>query len=472
MLDQSIRAAILKLHERGVSKRAIARSLKISRDAVREVIKSQQAQVPKQSRDELAAPLHERILDLYAKCSGHLGRVHEELWAAGAKLSYQALTGYCRRHSIGHEPQPPSGHYDFAPGKEMQHDTSPHQAKVGGVFKKVQTASCVLCFSRLLFFQHYPRFTRFECKVFLDEADGYFEGACGVCMIDNTHVVVASGTGKDMVPVPEMAAFAERYGFHFEAHEKGDANRSARVENPFHWIETNFLAGREFRDFEHLNAEARAWCDRVNAARSNKLGASRRELYALERTHLNPRPVWTPPIYLLHQRFVDNEGFFHLHRNRYTAPYQLIGRCLEVRELKDRVQVFDGPRQVGEHQKILEPRNERVIDPAHRPPRGHGHLGEGPPAEEALILRQEPRLASYVAALREKAYGRGTKPLRRLLSLLRDYPREPLLAAVASAEQYRLFDLDRLERMVLKQIAHDYFVLPVERGDEDDDDDR
>ena len=33
------------------------------------------------------------------------------------------------------------------------------------------------------------------------------------------------------------------------------------------------------------------------------------------------------------------------------------------------------------------------------------------------------------------------------------------LAAVADAERYRLFDLDRLERMVLKQIAHDYFVL-------------
>jgi hypothetical protein len=38
----------------------------------------------------------------------------------------------------------------------------------------------------------------------------YFGGACRRCMIDNTHVVVLHGTGKDMVPVPEMAAFAER----------------------------------------------------------------------------------------------------------------------------------------------------------------------------------------------------------------------------------------------------------------------
>jgi len=45
-------------------------------------------------------------------------------------------------------------------------------------------------------------------------------------------VVVLRGTGREMVPVPEMAAFAERFGFHFVAHAIGDANRSARVERP------------------------------------------------------------------------------------------------------------------------------------------------------------------------------------------------------------------------------------------------
>ena len=50
-----------------------------------------------------------------------------------------------------------------------------------------------------------------------------------------------------MVPVPEMEAFAEHFGFRFVAHERGDANRSGRVERPFHFVEHNFLAGRTFR---------------------------------------------------------------------------------------------------------------------------------------------------------------------------------------------------------------------------------
>ena len=84
----------------------------------------------------------------------------------------------------------------------------------------------------MLFIQLYPVFTRFTCKVFLTDALQYLTVAATTCMIDNTHVVVAAGTGAQMVPAPEMAAFAERFRFTFRAHEKGDANRSGRVERP------------------------------------------------------------------------------------------------------------------------------------------------------------------------------------------------------------------------------------------------
>jgi len=81
-------------------------------------------------------------------------------------------------------------------------------------------------------------------------AMSYFGGAAAVCMIDNTHVVVAAGSGANMIAAPEMVAFAERYGFKFVAHEKGDANRSARVEAPFNRIDKGFLTGEDFADWK------------------------------------------------------------------------------------------------------------------------------------------------------------------------------------------------------------------------------
>jgi hypothetical protein len=80
------------------------------------------------------------------------------------------LTAFCRRHAIGYESPVPVGRYDFAPGQEMQHDTSPHRAAISGVEQRIETAALVLCYSRLLFFQASPVFNRFACKVFLTDA--------------------------------------------------------------------------------------------------------------------------------------------------------------------------------------------------------------------------------------------------------------------------------------------------------------
>jgi hypothetical protein len=103
----------------------------------------------------------------------------------------------------------------------MQHDTSPHAVEVGGRKYKAQTASAVLCYSRLLFFQINPTFQRFDCKTFLTDALKYMGGAPQRVMIDNTHVVVLRGTGREMIPVPEMEVFGERFGFRFVAHQVG-----------------------------------------------------------------------------------------------------------------------------------------------------------------------------------------------------------------------------------------------------------
>lgn len=67
-------------------------------------------------------------------------------------------------------PKKRSGLYTFGPGEEMQHDTSPHRLRLGEKTLTAQCASLVLAYSRRLFIQYYPAFTRFEAKTFLTEA--------------------------------------------------------------------------------------------------------------------------------------------------------------------------------------------------------------------------------------------------------------------------------------------------------------
>jgi len=457
MLSQSQRAAILELNTQAVSKREIARVLKVSRLTVREVLRSGSSEVPALARAEICDPYRQQILELLPMCKGNLVRVQEELLASGANLSYSALTAFCRRHGIGQAPIVAAGRYHFSPGEEMQHDTSPHEVQLGGKRRKAQTASAVLCYSHMLFFQLYPTFQRFDCKVFLVEALRYFNGVAKRVEIDNTHVVVLRGTGRAMVPVPEMAAFADRFGFQFAAHELGDANRSARVERPFWFIERNFLAGRSFADWQDLNQQARQWCDRVNATYKKHLRAVPRELFAMEQQHLRLLPVWVPEVYRLHERMVDVEGYVTVNTNRYSVPVGWIGRRVEVRETSSKIEIQLDARHLVTHQRIVEAKRRHVMLAEHRPPRGVKRPDPHP--EEALILKAVPEIAGYVAALKQHSRKLVVLALRQLLRMVREYPREPLLAAVAEAARYGLYDLDRVERMILRLVARDYFLL-------------
>lgn len=463
MLNEATRSAILKLTEEGHGARAIARTLSLSRNSVRRVVASGNARPPESGRVELADAYRDAILELYSACEGNLVRVHEELAKKGAKFSYPALTGFCRRHGLVKSPALPVGHYDFAPGEEMQHDTSPHNVRLGGTSRLVQTASLVLAYSRMIFMQMYPRFTRFHCKLFLTEAFRYFDGVCGRCMIDNTHVVVLSGTGRGMLVVPEMAAFAERFGFVFAAHEKGDADRKGRVERPFHYIEHNFLAGREFGDFEDMNHRAVAWCDEKNAMFRRHLHAVPRELFVAEKPQMKRLPIWIPDPYVLHHRMVSVEGYVKVHAHLYSAPFGLIGRRVEVRETKDNIEIYDGPRLVGTHAVVQDSQPVRITNPSHRPSRCERTSLPKRPEEEKLRAAL-PQMQEYITQLTNRSAGRGTLALRTLLRMVEEYPTEALTKALEEAARYGLYDLDRVERMVLKNVRSDFFRLTDDTG--------
>ena len=95
--------------------------------------------------------------------------------ADGAALSYQALTAFCRRHGIGHAPLKPTGHYHFEPGKEMQHDTSPHDIQIDAASRANRVARARALADGV--HAGLPAVQRFHCKVFLTEAVQYIGGA-------------------------------------------------------------------------------------------------------------------------------------------------------------------------------------------------------------------------------------------------------------------------------------------------------
>lgn len=470
MLDLDTRTAILRLRQQGHGTRTIASAVGVSRNAVRAVLRDGVAEVPKLERSGKADEHIDQVRELWASCKGNLARVHEELAAKGVDIAYSTLTAFCRRHGIGQPASPrPAGRYTFKPGEEMQHDTSPHRVKIAGAWWTVQCASLVMAYSRMMFAQVYPRWTRFECKVFLTEALRTFGGSAARCMLDNSTVIIAHGTGKDAVPAPEMATFSDRFGFEFVAHAVGDADRSARVERRFHYIENNFYPGRDFDSFADLNTQLRQWCVKVNDTFRRRLGARPTELLVVERPVMRPLPLFIPEVYAVHSRRVDVEGFVTLHTNRYSAPAKLIGRQVEVRETIDRVRIFDGHRLVAEHDKWFHGQHRRFSLPEHTGGRWRRQARRAPIPEENTLRAASPALSKLVDALREHHGGRAVRALRRLHRIYVDYPTEAVASAVEHALRFDLMDLGRIEKMVLRRIAGDFFRLPRVRTNDPDD---
>jgi hypothetical protein len=144
---------------------------------------------------------------------------------------------------------------------------------------------------------------------------------------------------------------------------------------------------------------------------------------------------------------------------RYSVPVAWIGRSVEVRETRDKFEIELDPRHIATHIRVLTPPSQRITLAEHRPPRGEGVKRSDPHPEEQAIVQAAPEIAPYVAALKQKGRKVVALALRQLLRLLREYPCQPFLAAVQEAAQYGLYDLDRLERMILRRVAHDYFRL-------------
>ena len=100
MFDRNKRAAILELRKQGHAIRFIARHFQASRQTVRRVIRSGTAEVPGIVRPRIAEQYRTQILQLYSRHHGNVQRVHEELLAHGAHVSYPALTSFVRSNGI------------------------------------------------------------------------------------------------------------------------------------------------------------------------------------------------------------------------------------------------------------------------------------------------------------------------------------------------------------------------------------
>ena len=195
----------------------------------------------------------------------------------------------------------------------------------------------------------------------------------------------------------------------------------------------------------------------ANAKTKRSLGMPPEAAYVLEKPYLVSLPALLPSVYEVFERVVDLYGFVSVDTNRYSVPERLVGQTVTVYKHFERIDIHARRTLVARHARLVGVRDVRSTLP------GHHTVPRREPRQPSLhaqgLCGEHPVLDRYVAALTQHHRGRDTRALQRLLQIKRAYPVQPLLAALEQALKFGLFDLARLESLVLRHVAGDFFAL-------------
>jgi hypothetical protein len=306
-----------------------------------------------------------------------------------------------------------------------------------------------LRYSKRRYLKFYRTFNRFAMKCFLHEALMYWGYAAGQCIIDNTNLARLRGTGQRAVIVPEMVAFAQRYGFRFRCHEINHPNRKAGEERSFWTVETNFLPGRVFVSLEDLNQQAFEWATvRMHQRPVAKTGLIPAQAFEQERGYLTALSPQLPAPYEPHERDTDQYGYVPFQGNYYWVP-GTERAAVKLLQYADRVKLFQRRVCVAEYALPPDGTKNQRSSPAGQPVPRHAPRPRRRDSqqEEQRLRALGPEVVAYLDYALQSPGIQRHRFLRELWALSRQVTAPVFTRALARAVRYRIVELRTLHRI-------------------------
>jgi transposase len=388
-------------------------------------------------------------------------RVCEDGWTAVLVLEEIRALGYAGGYSVlkafirtlrPKAVRRPHLRFETAPGVQGQVDLSPYEVLLAGA------PVDVVCFSFVL------GFSRWQYVHFVRHADVHavchghvlaFAAAGGVpaeILYDRMKQVVLESHRHRVVFHPLFDALARHYGFRAVPLAPGYKEGKGKVENPFRYVEGNFLLAHRregFQDLADLNAKALVWLRTTAWVRCH--GTTREvpaERLAGEQSQLLPLPAAPFEAAQVEARLVGDDFCVAWATNRYSVPPEFAGHSATVRVLDGTLSVLIGGQVVTAH-PLRETRHKRYILPEHEAAfRAHSTSRH---VLREQFLRLGPAAAAFEEGLVAEHGGAAGYHLARLLALADRVGAPRVGEALRHAVRYGAFDYPAVARIVAAQ---------------------
>src|SRR5271156_2303795 len=349
-MNEAMRLEIVQRRQSGMSQRAIADELGISRCAVQRALARVQAQRDGQATPARRPRPRKSILDPFELILKELLAKYPNITTERAVQELQAR-GFTGKYTVVHRRlrllRPRAAptrvpRFETEPGMQAQMDHGVYDidfTREGR--RRVYLFSYLLGYSR----RHYLRFVEsMDLPTTVREhvhAFHHLGGVARVCLYDNFKAVVLRHDADGAFYNPKFLAFATHYGFRPQACRVRRPQTKGKVERKFFYAETSLLNGRTFDTLEHLNEVTAWWLQNVADRRVLRdFKESPLVRHQREQPHLLPLPTCDFDTAQVVYRHVNVEGYVTHRLNFYSVPWSYIGQVLPVRITEKEVVIY------------------------------------------------------------------------------------------------------------------------------------
>lgn len=330
----------------GHSQSRIARELDLDRKTVRSCLRQTTWQ-PYQRKTAAATLLdaHRTWLVRRAPEVNHSARIlHQELCAEhGFTGSYETVKVAVRPlREAAFVAALTQARFETEPGQQAQVDWGQLSVLLGEVPTKVHVLVMTLGYSRRAYAEGFLHERMPNLLAAHEHAFAHFGGRCETLLYDRMRTVVLSadasatntdGASRSRVRLnPTFEAFARHWGFTPRLCRAYRPQTKGKVESGVKYLKRNFAPGRVFRDLEDFNTQLFAWQAEVADLRIHGTTHQRpidrfaAEAQAMASTVSQPSFLQA----VVRQRVVAEDWLVALDGNRYSVPFGLIGKTVQV----------------------------------------------------------------------------------------------------------------------------------------------
>jgi len=431
------------LRSQGKGIRAIARETGASRQAGRRAIAAESE--PRYSRkpatETKLEPHHELIRRLYLKKHLIGTRILKEIRKRGYKGGRSILYDYLRTLREPGLSEKASERFETKPGQQGQFDWSPYTVELGGELRKVCVFGLILGFSRR---KHYTvALDERQATVFEAIEDGlwHFGGSPQELLVDNARVLVTDAAPEKLRFNDQFLEFCGHYRIEPKACRPYRPRTKGKIENPFRYLEEQFIKGNSWDSLEHMQEELTRFEEEDLDVRVHGTTGERAiDRFTREKNLLTQLPAQRFVGVLTETRKVSFDCLISFHSNRYSVPAAYAGKIVWIRVSKgNRLVIFSSRREILAEHELRPGKGAIVMVPEHYELLRQRQGARGYALLCSHFLARFPDEGKFLQRMVAQHHISPAGPLRELLSLADLYSDDDLRHAFRLAEEHNRY---------------------------------